>query len=586
MNWLVACGLRVHSFIFWSHARLIMSSIRNVAHLLVRVVIFTFLVAIFALPTMAQTNKADIVGTVTDTNGAAVQGATVTITKVDTNTSRTVTSGDSGQYEAPLLEIGTYKVTATKQGFQTVTQENVVLQTNDRLRIDLTLPPGNVSGVVTVTAGAPLVETESSDRGTVVTGREVTELPLSGRNFTQLATLMPGVAAAGNTGFGGTGPDARQFNNGDPRAGDGGPGSSNSQGSTENSRFARSGSGALTVNGQRSTNNNFSLDGVDNNEPQFGTIGVFPNPDAIAEFKVTTSIPPAEVGRAAGAVINTSIKSGTNEFHGSGYYYGQNSALNAYHPKLKSDLAAAKSRGVTNLAPFLKAVQQIHEFGCTIGGPIIKNHTFFFFDYLGQRNHLPFPASSTVPTAGSRNGNFTGYANHDCDGDGSTTGANDGPVCNPFTGKAFAGAIIPDALISPISKKLFNLYPQPTINVFNPDQGNNNFFTQRANKERINNWEVKIDQRLSSSNSLSGRYNDQRLKTNRANLLPGLPTAGFGAGDEIGDTRQITLSDTHTFSPAVLNEFRFGWTRINIGIFNCGVGGACEIGRASCRERV
>src|SRR3989441_2282294 len=575
MNWLVACGLRVHSFIFWSHARLIMSSIRNVAHLLVRVVIFTFLVAIFALPTMAQTNKADIVGTVTDTNGAAVQGATITITKVDTNSTRTVTSGDSGQYEAPLLEIGTYKVTATKQGFQTVTHENVVLQTNDRLRIDLTLPPGNVSGVVTVTAGAPLVETETSDRGTVVTGREVTELPLSGRNFTQLATLTPGVARSGGVGsVGGTGPDARQFNNGDPRAGSGGPGSSNENGGTETSRFARSGGGGLIVNGQRPTNNNFSLDGVDNNEPQFGTIGVFPNPDAIAEFKVTTSIPPAEVGRASGAVISTTILSGTNQFHGSGYYYGQNSALNAYHPILKRNRGDAIARGVTNLAPLTKAVQQIHEFGGTIGGPIIKNKTFFFFDYLGQRNHLPFPASSTVPTAGSRNGNFTGFANHDCDGIGATT-ADDGPVCNPFTGTAFANATIPDNLISPISKKLFNLYPLPTINVFNPDQGNNNFFTQRNNQERISNYEFKIDHRLSAKNSLTGRYSNQDLKTNRANLLPGLPTAGFGAGDEVGNTRQVTVSDTHTFSPTVLNEFRFGITQIDIAIFNCGVGGAC-----------
>jgi hypothetical protein len=552
-----------------------MYSTRNAAHLLVRVVTLTFLLCIVALPTLAQTNKADIVGTVSDSKGAAVQGATVTITKVDTAAARSVTTGDSGEYQAPALEIGTYKVSATKSGFQTVVQENIVLQTSDRLRIDLTLSPGDVTGVVTVVAAAPLVETETSDRGTVVSGREVTELPLSGRNFTQLATLMPGVAASSNTGFGGTGPDARQFNNGDPRAGDGGPGSSNAQGSTENSRFARSGSGALSVNGQRSTNNNFSLDGVDNNEPQFGTIGVFPNPDAIAEFKVTTSVPPAEVGRAAGAVISTTIKSGTNEFHGSGYYYGQNSALNAYHPKLKIDRADAINRGVTNLAPFTKAVQQIHEFGGTIGGPIIKNKTFFFFDYLGQRNHLPFPASSTVPTAGSRNGNFTGFANHDCDGDGSTTGANDGPVCNPSTGKAFAGATIPDALISPISKKLFNLYPLPTINVFDPNQGNNNYFTQRANQERINNYEFKIDHKLSSKNSLTGRYSNQDLKTNRANLLAGLPTAGFGAGDEVGNTRQITVSDTHSFSPTVLNEFRFGITKIEIGIFNCGVGGAC-----------
>ncbi len=180
-----------------------------------------------------------------------------------------------------------------------------------------------------------------------------------------------------------------------------------------------------------------------------------------------------------------------------------------------------------------------------------------------------------MPTAGSRNGNFTGFANHDCDGDGSSTGANDGPVCNPFTGKAFANATIPDALISPISKKLANLFPLPTVNVFNPDQNNNNFFTQRANKELINNYEIKIDHKLTAKNSLSGRFNDQRLKTNRANLLPGLPTAGFGAGDELGNTRQVSVTDTHTFSPTILNEFRFGLTQINISILNCGVGGAC-----------
>jgi hypothetical protein len=511
------------------------------------------------VPALAQSNKADIVGTVTDSNGGAVVDASVTGTKIDTGATRTATTDSSGNYQLPLLDIGVYKVSVTKQGFQTITQENITLQTQDRLRVDLTMAPGTVSGEVTITAAPTLVETESSDRGNVVTGREVTELPLSGRNFTQLATLMPGVAAANNTGFGGTGPDARQFNNGDPRAGDGGPGSSNSQGSTENSRFARSGSGSLTVNGQRSTNNNFSLDGVDNNEPQFGTIGVFPNPDAIAEFKVTTSVPPAEVGRAAGAVINTTIKSGTNEFHGSGYYYGQNSALNAYHPKLKRDRADAIARGVTDLSPFNKAVQQIHEFGGTIGGPLIKNRTFFFADYLGQRNNIPFPASSTVPTAKSRNGDFSDFPT----------------IRNPFTGQPFAGNVIPDALISPIAKKLANLFPQPTINVFNPGQFNNNFFTQRANKERIDNYEVKIDHKLTEKNSLTGRFNEQKLKTNRANLLQGLPTAGFGAGDEVGNTRQITVSDTHAFSPTLLNEFRFGLTQINIGIFNCGVGGAC-----------
>ena len=552
------------------------------SNILKRICAFGFVLCALAVSVFAQSSKADIVGTISDSNGAKVEGANVTATKVDTGTQRSATTDSNGNYQLPSLDIGIYKVTVTKQGFQTAAQEQITLQTSDRLRIDLTLSPGDVSAVVTITAAAPLVETESSNRGTVVTGREVTELPLSGRNFTQLATLMPGVAAANNTGFGGTGPDARQFNNGDPRAGAGGPGSSNSQGSTENSRFARSGGGSLTVNGQRSTNNNFSLDGVDNNEPQFGTIGVFPNPDAIAEFKVTTSVPPAEVGRAAGAVINTSIKSGTNEFHGSLYYYGQNSALNAYHPMLKRDRANAISRGVTNLGPFTKAVQQIHEFGWTIGGPLYlprfgeggrsvysgKNKTFFFFDYLGQRNHLPFPASSTVPTVKSRNGDFSEFPQ----------------IFNPFTGQPFTNNVIPANLISPISRRIFNLYPLPTVNIANPGQNNNNFFTQRNNQERINNYEIKIDHKVSEKNSLTGRYSNQDLKTNRANLLQGLPTAGFGAGDEVGNTRQVTISDTHTFNPSLLNEFRFGLTKIDIGIFNCGVGGACGTSATFARD--
>ncbi len=229
---------------------------------------------------------------------------------------------------------------------------------------------------------------------------------------------------------------------------------------------------------------------------------------------------------------------------------------------------------MTNLTPFTKAVQQINEFGGQLGGPIFRNKTFFFFDYQAARNHLPFPTSSTVPTAGSRNGNFTGFASHDCDGNSATT-ADDGPVCNPRTGQAFANATIPSALISPISQKIFNKFPLPTINVFDPGQGNNNYFTQRANQERINNFSVKIDHKLGNKNSLSGTFIEQRLSNNRANLLPGLPTAGFGAGDEVGDARKIVISDTHTFSPTILNEFSFGLLQTQISIFNCGVGGAC-----------
>ncbi|HEV7376797.1 MAG TPA: TonB-dependent receptor [Pyrinomonadaceae bacterium] len=546
-----------------------MTTNRRITRILSCVGALVLLLAVFALPTFAQTNKGTITGTVTDQNGGAVVGATVTVINVGTNAERTVTTDDSGNYEVPLLDPGNYRVTVTATSFKKTIQENVVLQTTARQPVDVVLQTGEVGAEVTVTAAPNLVESESSERSSVITGREVTELPLSGRNFTLLATLTPGVARASNAGFGGSGPDARQFNNGDPRAGSGGPNASNAQGDTPTARFARSGAGTLTVNGQRPTNNNFSLDGVDNNEPQFGTIGVFPNPDAIAEFKISTSVPPAEVGRASGAVINTTTKSGTNDFHGSLYYYGQNSALNAFHPILKRDRADAIARGDSFIPD--KAVQQIHEYGGTVGGPLIKNKTFFFFDYLGQRNNIPFPFTSTVPTALSRIGNFTEFAT--CNG-----------VKDPLTGLPFAGNIIPTARQSAIARRILALYPLPTRNIPCPSQGTANYAALRQNREQIDNFGIKIDHRFGTSNSLTGRFNNQNLKNVRENFFPvsltgppGLPTAGFGAGEEVGNTRQLVITDTHTFSPTLLNEFRFGLTKINIGINNCGVLGACGV---------
>jgi hypothetical protein len=538
-----------------------MTTSRRFESLLFRAGTLVCLSAVFAICAFAQTNKASIVGSVTDTNGATVSGAKVTVTNVETNATREATTDADGNFDVPLLDIGHYTVSATAPNFQTVTQENVTLQTADRQRVDISLPPGDVGAEVTVTTAPPLVETETSERGSVITGREVTELPLSGRNFTQLATLAPGVVRASNVFS-----DARQFNNGDPRAGGGGPGGSNENGGTETSRFSRSGGASLSANGQRPTNNNFSVDGVDNNEPQFGGIGQFSNPDAIAEFKVTTSIPTADVGRASGAVVNATIKSGTNEFHGSAYYYGQQSALNAYHPVLKTKLAEAQDRNASpiELASLKKAVQHVNEFGGTIGGPIIKNKSFFFFDYGGGRNNLPFPADSVVPTLKSRTGDFSDFTK---------------PILDPRTGQPFANNVIPSNRIDPVGKAYLNAYPAPNRNVLDPSDSllQRNFYTQRANQETINNYEFKIDHRVSSNNSLTGRYSDQKLFTTRANLLPNLPTAGFGAGEEHGDSRQLSISDTHTFSPTILNEFRFGLTTIDISILNCGVGGACGV---------
>ncbi|MGA9769086.1 MAG: carboxypeptidase-like regulatory domain-containing protein, partial [Blastocatellia bacterium] len=178
------------------------------------------LLTILALSTQAQTNKATIVGTVTDPGGALVAGASVTVINTGTNAERKVTTNDEGTFVVPLLDIGTYKVTASASGFKDAARDNIVLQIGDRLPIDIQLSQASgTSETVEITASAPIIERESSDRSGTITGREVTELPLSGRNFTLLATLMPGVARGSNVGFGGSGPDSRQFNNGDPRAG-------------------------------------------------------------------------------------------------------------------------------------------------------------------------------------------------------------------------------------------------------------------------------------------------------------------------------------------------------------------------------
>ena len=526
----------------------------------------TFLFLFVSIPGIAQSNKGTIKGTVSDQTGAVVQKAEVTVTNTETNVARTVNGGDDGTYEVPLLEPGKYKVSVKAASFQETVQENITVQTASTEVVDVVLTAGNVGGVVTVTMAPSQLETETSDRGSVVTGREVTELPLSGRNFTQLATLTPGVSRVTI----GTLSDARANNNGDPNAGGQGPGGGDSRGSTESARFARSGGAVLSANGQRPTNNNFSVDGVDNNEPQFGTIGVFVNPDAIAEFKVTTSVPSAEIGRAGGAVINTSYKFGTNEFHGSLYYYGQNSALNAYHPILKRNRAEAISRGDLFLPT--KAVQQIHEFGGTIGGPIIREKTFFFFDYLGGRNNLPTPLASTVPTADVRNGIFgtTYTSTRDC-GRGIS-----GVICDATTGLPFANATIPANRISTVTQAFFNLFPAPTANRLNPGQFDNNFFTQRDVSEKIDNFTIKIDHRLSDVNSLSGRYTHQNFSAIRGSFFPRFRPDSVLVMSSA--TRANSSSrDAHTFSPTVLNEFRFGYTKINIGIFNCGVGGACGI---------
>ena len=358
--------------------------------------------AAFALPSAAQSNKGTLVGTITDPAGAVVKDAKVTATNVATGETRTATTSEEGTYTIPTLEPGVYRITVEAAGFGQVTVDEVKLETAARQAVDVALTAAGVSGgTVTVTAETPLAETESSVRGDLITGREITDLPIPQRNFTILATLSPGVTrpAVGTLGGGGN------FVSG-------GVGES-----TESTRFRESGGSVLAVNGARVTQNNFMLDGIDNNETQFGQIAIFPDPDLIAEFKIDTSVPPAESGRAGGAVINTTTKSGTNAVHGSLYEFYQ------------GNFASAKPANNPNPGNFVQ-----HNYGGTVGGPIFlphfgeggpyfhdgRNRSFFFFGYnkqkgsrpIGEFNSFTLPdsirsrkaeapsASTIVPTAG------------------------------------------------------------------------------------------------------------------------------------------------------------------------------------------
>jgi hypothetical protein len=524
------------------------------------------LVVAFTLPALAQNNKGTIVGTITDPNGALINDAAITVTNNATGETRDAKSNADGTYTVPNLEPGNYSVTVTAAGFENMLFENITVETNARLPLDVHFTTvAGAGGTVTVSAeAAPLVESESSVRGDIITGRQLTELPIPQRNFTLLAGLSPGVNRPAVGGLGGGG----NFESGGPQRG------------TESTRFRESGGSVISANGARVTNNNFSLDGVDNNESQFGQIAIFPNPDAVQEFKVETSVPSADSGRAGGAIISTTFKSGTNAIHGSAFEYYQG--------------RVASARPVYSPNP---ANTNTHNFGGTVGGPIFlprfgeggspiwdgRNKSFFFFSFNGQRNSTPaFGAAEapvTVPTAKMRAGDFSELLQP---GVLHTYNTIHGPVVAPQgtifdeNGNPFLGNIIPRSLFSQAGFNVLNAYPLP-----NTSGLLRNFERNRKESANINQYDIKIDHNITNNNRFFGRYSKATNERIRGNNFPlgsapnglDLPS-GFGAGNEFGNTRQVALGDTQIFSPTVVNDARAGYSRFEIGIFNPGQAGA------------
>src|SRR3954469_15465873 len=345
----------------------------------------------------AQAVSGTILGTVQDSSGAAVPGASVTIVNSETRLTRSVISDSTGEYNVPSLPPGMYNLSGELKGFKKVSIAGIRLNVDQKARVDLKLDVGDIAESVQVQAAVPLVQTDSSELGATVNETQVKDLPLNGRDFAQLARLIPGV----------------------PR---GVPGSNNDGPSNEGWRE----SSAFVANGMRTRDNNFLLDGVDNNELNLNTVIIFPSVDAIEEFKVQTSTYSAEFGRANGGVVNLQIKSGTNQFHGSGFEFLRNDKFDA------NDL-------FNNKFGRPKPAFRQNQFGGTLGGPIRRDKTFFFMDYQGWRVRNALTYSSTVPTDLMRAG--------DCP-------ERSRPISDPLSQQPCAGNRIPAARYDAVSKNI------------------------------------------------------------------------------------------------------------------------------------
>ncbi len=479
--------------------------------------LFSYLMLLLsALPLRGQAVKASLVGTITDSSGAVVPGADITITEVNTNFSRSATTNESGYYVFSNLNPGVYRVEAKLTGFKTAVKDKVEVLVNTTVRADLQLQPGAISEVVTVSAeAAPLLQTDRSDIGRKIEARQMQELPIGGRNrnFQILVNLTPG-----------TSPVTR-----------------------EHSEFFNAQDALATrVNGQSRYGNNVQIEGVDDNHRTGLLTALIPPIEALQTVDVTTSNYDAELGRAGGAVTNVVLKSGTNQFHGSAYEFNRVNALYARNFFSTSD------------APH----SVFNQFGVTLGGPIKRDKTFFFADFMGVRDRRGNFNQVTVPTPAFRSGDLSAAPTVIYD---PATGNPDGTGRTPFPNNQ-----IPDSRISPIAKRILALIPPPTSSGLT-----NNYQAPTVLTKDTNAFDVKIDQKLRQFDSLSVRYSFSRPRVFDpgvyGNLAGGPRNDGF-AGEGIQRAQNGALNYTHIFNPRFITDFRFGVMRYRNDATNQDIG--------------
>ena len=479
---------------------------------------------------LAQSDTARLQGTVTDPQGNAVSGATVNVTSVETGRLSTATTNELGYYTVTALPPGNYTVDVSQKGFKKVSR-TLELQVAQLGVADFQLAVGEVTETIVVEAGSPVINLQDSAIGEVVEGRQVTELPLNGRNFTQLALLVPGVTR------------------GDPTSS-----ATGEKGNAETFRFGQSGGGALAVNGLRPQNNNFVLDGIDNNETLVNTIVFFPPADAIDEFRVQTSLAPAEYGRAGGALVVTSIKSGTNDYHGSAFWFNRNTNLNAH---AFFDSPHTPTPGFNR-----------NQFGGTVGGPVIKNKFFMFGDYEGLRQKIPgSPEYATVPTDLMRQGDFSELLSAVGTGYSQTF-----TILDPSTGTQFMGTgaqpnVIPADRQNPVGLAFIRAFPEP--NCTNAIDANcfsvyHNYKNTRKTIENWNDFDIRGDYIVNSTNSVFVRVSRGRVDQTLTTRLSTLPS-GFGSGTNFNYPWGTSIGWTDTINPSLINEARVGFVRTTYG---------------------
>lgn len=452
---------------------------------------------------------ASIDGSARDSSGAAIAGVVITAVNTGTNAVRVANTNEAGVYSLPSLPPGSYSVKAEKEGFKAAVRNQVELQVQQAARIDFELQIGQVSESIEVAAEAALLNTDNATVGTVIENRRIVELPLNGRNYLQLVTLSPNVSS----GFSGQGQaSARQ---GGIRAAQ-----------------------TIAVAGQRTNFNHYTLDGVENTDPNFNTFVVQPSIDALQEFKVQTGIYPAEFGRQT-TQINVLTKSGTNQYHGTLFEFFRNDKLDA-NPYSFSVLRSSKD-------PF-----KWNQYGFTLGGPVRvprvfngKDRLFFMGNYEAYRKRGNTTGTFSLAPAAVQNGDFSGIANKIYDPESRVLDA-DGKT---ITATQFPGNIIPQNRISPISKQLLQFYQQPTTG-----GSTNNFIEPLARPQNRDQFILRLDFVESSRSNWAGRYSwgDENESS------PGLNLNGSALFTNL---EQYMGTNTRVLSPNVVTETRFGYTR-------------------------